>query len=103
MDKENYSQMLAFLWANEHGSFSSAARARGLSPSAISKLVTRLENRLSVRLFQRGTRSLTLTEEGAIYLRSARSVMDAMAEEVGYDYGRVLAGKMGPTEGHRSM
>lgn len=80
MDKENYSQMLAFLWANEHGSFSSAARAHGLSPSAISKLVTRLENRLSVRLFQRGTRSLTLTEEGAIYLRSARCVMDAMAE-----------------------
>ncbi|WP_349975885.1 LysR family transcriptional regulator [Pseudomonas sp. WHRI 8519] len=72
--------MLAFLWAHEHGSFSSAARAHGLSPSAISKLVTRLENRLSVRLFQRGTRSLTLTEEGAIYLSSARSVMDAMAE-----------------------
>lgn len=80
MDKDNYSQMLAFLWANEHGSFSAAARANELSPSAISKLVTRLENRLSVRLFQRGTRSLTLTEEGVIYLRSARAVMEAMAE-----------------------
>lgn len=80
MNKENYSQMLAFLWAHEHGSFSAAARANDLTPSAISKLVTRLENRLSVRLFHRGIRSLTLTEEGGIYLRSARSVMNAMAE-----------------------
>ncbi|CAO3312836.1 LysR family transcriptional regulator [Pseudomonas sp. P14-2025] len=80
MNKENYSQMLAFLWAHEHQSFSAAARANDLSPSAISKLVTRLENRLSVRLFQRGTRILTLTEEGAAYLRSARAVMEAMAE-----------------------
>ncbi|QNL87938.1 LysR family transcriptional regulator [Pseudomonas putida] len=80
MNKENYSQMLAFLWAHEHQSFSAAARANDLSPSAISKLVTRLENRLSVRLFQRGTRILTLTEEGAAYLRTARAVMEAMAE-----------------------
>ncbi|WP_449434915.1 LysR family transcriptional regulator [Pseudomonas putida] len=72
--------MLAFLWATEHKSFSAAARANDLTPSAISKLVTRLENRLSVRLFQRGTRTLTLTEEGAVYLRSARAVMEAMAE-----------------------
>lgn len=80
MDKENYAQMLAFLWAYEHRSFSAAARANDLSPSAISKLVTRLEDRLSVRLFQRGSRALTLTEEGAVYLTSARAVMDAMAE-----------------------
>lgn len=80
MDKDNYSQMLAFLWAYEHGSFSAAARAHDLSPSAISKLLTRLENRLSVRLFQRGTRSLILTEEGRVYLRSAKAVVEAMAE-----------------------
>ncbi|MDZ3992752.1 HTH-type transcriptional regulator PgrR [Pseudomonas sp. Teo4] len=80
MNKENYAQMLAFLWATEHGSFSAAARANDLTPSAVSKLVTRLEDRLAVRLFQRGTRNLTLTEEGKVYLRSARAVMDAMAE-----------------------
>jgi DNA-binding transcriptional LysR family regulator len=80
LDKENYAQMLAFLWAYEHRSFSAAARANDLSPSAISKLITRLEDRLSVRLFQRGSRTLTLTEEGAVYLTSARAVMDAMAE-----------------------
>jgi len=80
VDKENYSQMLAFLWATEHKSFSAAARANDLSPSAVSKLVTRLENRLSVRLFQRGSQRLTLTEEGRAYLRSAQAVMDAIAE-----------------------
>lgn len=80
MNKENYAQMLAFLWATEHGSFSAAARANDLTPSAVSKLVTRLEDRLAVRLFQRGTRQLSLTEEGKVYLRSARAVMDAMAE-----------------------
>lgn len=77
---DNYSQMLAFMWATEHGSFSAAGRANGLTPSAVSKLITRLEDRLQVRLFQRGSRSLTLTEEGAAYLVSAREVINAMAE-----------------------
>lgn len=77
---DNFSQLQAFLWAHEQGNFSAAARANGLTPSTISKLITRLENRLQVRLFQRGTRNLTLTEEGAAYLVSAREVMKAMAE-----------------------
>lgn len=77
---DNYSQMLAFVWATEHGNFSAAARANGLTPSAISKLITRLEDRLQVRLFQRGTRTLTLTEEGSAYLVSAQAVIHAMGE-----------------------
>ena len=77
---DNYSQLLAFLGAAERGNFSAAARACGMTPSAISKLVSRLEDRLQARLFQRGTRNLTLTEEGAAYLVSARAVNNAMAE-----------------------
>ena len=77
---DNFSQLQAFMWANEHGNFSAAARANGLTPSTVSKLISRLENRLQVRLFQRGNRSLTLTEEGSAYLVSAREVINAMAE-----------------------
>lgn len=75
-----YSQMLAFIWSTECGSFSAAARQHHMTPSAVSKLISRLENRLQVRLFQRGSRRLTLTEEGAAYLLSARAVLDAMNE-----------------------
>jgi DNA-binding transcriptional LysR family regulator len=72
--------MLAFIWSTESGSFSAAARAHEMTPSAISKLIARLEDRLRVRLFQRGSRVLTLTEEGAAYLRSAKAVVEAMSE-----------------------
>jgi DNA-binding transcriptional LysR family regulator len=77
---DNYSQLLAFIWSTECGSFSAAARVHKITPSAVSKLITRLENRLQVRLFQRGSRVLTLTEEGAAYLRSAKAVVEAMNE-----------------------
>ncbi|MGH9577811.1 MAG: helix-turn-helix domain-containing protein, partial [Terriglobales bacterium] len=55
--------MAAFVRSVELGGFSAAARALGLTPSAISKLVTRLEARLGVRLLNRTTRSLALTPE----------------------------------------
>ena len=61
---DNYSQLLAFIWSTECGSFSAAARVHKITPSAVSKLISRLEDRLQVRLFQRGSRVLTLTEEG---------------------------------------
>lgn len=77
---DSYRQMMAFIWAHEHGSFSAAARAHDLTPSAMSKLIGRLENRLGIRLIQRGARQLTLTEEGVAYLKSARNVVAAMNE-----------------------
>jgi len=73
-----YSEMLAFARAAQEGSFSAAARAHGMSPSAISKLVTRLENRLAVRLFNRQSRSVELSVEGQVYYRSVRAALDAM-------------------------
>lgn len=71
---------MAFIWAYEHGSFSAAARAHDLMPSAMSKLINRLENRLGVRLILRGARQITLTEEGLAYLNSAKNVVSARAE-----------------------
>ncbi|MCK5750723.1 LysR family transcriptional regulator [Oricola sp.] len=53
----------AFLYSARLGGFSSAARAIGTTPSVISKRVSRLEDEIGTRLFQRTTRALTLTPE----------------------------------------
>lgn len=53
----------------EQGSFSAAARVLGLTPAGVSKNVARLEADLAVRLFQRSTRRLALTENGERFLR----------------------------------
>ena len=69
--------MAAFVRAVEKGGFSSAARDLGLTPSAISKLVTRMEDRLGVRLLNRTTRRLALTPEGeAFFHRTQRILAD---------------------------
>lgn len=68
-----------FLAVCEAGSFAAASTRMGLSPSAIAKAVGRIENRLSVVLFKRTTRRLSLTAEGAAYrevCRSARSEIE---------------------------
>jgi len=62
----------AFVAAAEGASFSGAARRLGLTPAAVSKSVARLETGLGVRLFQRSTRSLHLTEEGERLYRQVR-------------------------------
>ena len=56
----------------EAGSFAKAARTLGLTPAAVGKNVGKLEQSLGVRLFQRTTRSLALTEEGSRFLDDAR-------------------------------
>lgn len=69
--------MTAFVRSVDGGGFSAAARELGLTPSALSKLVTRLEDRLGARLLQRTTRRLHLTPEGeAFYIRSRRILAD---------------------------
>ena len=69
------SDMLAFVRAVELGGFSVAAREMGLTPSAISKLVTRLEDRLGVRLLNRTTRRLALTPEGEAYFHRSQRIL----------------------------
>ncbi|MCM2309591.1 MAG: LysR family transcriptional regulator [Sulfuritalea sp.] len=73
-------QMTAFVRAVETGGFSAAAREMGLTPSALSKLVTRLEDRLGARLLQRTTRRLQLTAEGEAFYARARPILAAMDE-----------------------
>lgn len=79
-DKDSYTQMMTYLWVCQYGNFSAAARAKNISPSAISKIISRLEKRIKVRLFLRETRRLILTKEGEQYLKSVRKVVDAIAE-----------------------
>lgn len=57
------------------GSFSAAGRRLGLTPSAVSRTVDRIEARLGVRLLLRSTRALALTAEGDAYLRAARRIL----------------------------
>lgn len=73
--------MRAFVRVVEHQSFSGAAAGLGLTPSAVSKLITRLEERLGVRLLHRTTRRLALTSEGDVYFARARQIL-ADIEEV---------------------
>ncbi|HEX6633841.1 MAG TPA: LysR family transcriptional regulator [Usitatibacter sp.] len=74
------SDMTAFVRAVELGGFSTAARDLGLTPSAVSKLVTRLEDRLGVRLLNRTTRRLALTPEGEAYFHRSQRILSDIAE-----------------------
>jgi len=60
-------EMAVFVQVVELGGFSPAAKAQGLTPSAVSKLVSRLEARLGTRLIHRSTRRLQLTPEGEAF------------------------------------
>ncbi|MET1085021.1 MAG: LysR substrate-binding domain-containing protein [Burkholderiales bacterium] len=74
--------LIAFAKAGSLGSYAAAARALGITPSAISKSVQRLEQQLGLVLFTRTTRSLTLTSEGReLHERALRLLCDA--EEIG--------------------
>lgn len=83
MDKP--SQMSVFVEVARKGSFSAAARRLQLSPSAVSKLVTRMEERLGSRLFNRTTRKLSLTEGGQGYFSRCVEILadiDAAEEQL---------------------
>lgn len=75
---ERLTGLLAFARAGSLGSFTAAAHSLSVSPSAVSKSVQRLEQRLGVSLFTRTTRSLTLTAEGhELHERALRLLRDA--------------------------
>ena len=69
-----------FIRIAETGSFSAVAREMGTTQPAVSRQVAGLETHLSVRLFQRSTRSVVLTEDGRDLLGHARLVVEAVEE-----------------------
>jgi DNA-binding transcriptional LysR family regulator len=72
---DHASEMAAFVRVVDSNGFSAAAPALGLNPSAVSKLITRLEARLGVRLLQRTTRALHLTQEGEVFYAAAKRIV----------------------------
>src|SRR5476649_2454974 len=73
-------EMLVFVKVVETGSFSATAQLLNLSPSAVSKVVTRIEERLGVLLFQRSTRQMSLTAEGREFHDSCVRILDDIDE-----------------------
>ena len=74
------SEMEAFDAVVRAGSLSGAGRVLGLTPSALSRLISRIEVRLGVRLLIRTTRTLSLTPEGNAYHQAARRILADLAE-----------------------
>jgi len=77
----------------DKGGFTAAADILGLTPSAVSKAVTRLETRLGVRLLERTTRQVAPTPEGAAYVESARRIL----AEIEHTEAAVMEGKGRPS------
>ena len=82
------SDLRVFVRVMDRGNFSLAAKDLGITPSAVSKLISRLEDRLGVRLLERNTRRLALTPEGETFLSRARRIV-ADIEEAEAEVARV--------------
>lgn len=80
MRKSEFEGLLPFLAVVETGSFRAAAKALGLTPSAVSQSVSNLEARLGVPLLSRTTRSIGLTQAGEVMLQRCRPAMSEIAD-----------------------
>ncbi len=78
MDK--LKSLMIFMRSAQCCSFSEAARQLGMAPSAVSRAVLRLEDELGVRLLQRTTRSLTLTEAGNRFYQRSSQILNDLEE-----------------------
>ncbi|HIH2748403.1 LysR family transcriptional regulator [Burkholderia aenigmatica] len=84
--------ILSFVHAADGGSFAAAGRMLGITSAAVSKNVAGLEQALGVRLMNRTTRTLKLTDEGSVFLRQARVALDALDSAV----DSIVAQRLGP-------
>jgi DNA-binding transcriptional LysR family regulator len=96
---ESLSGLEIFVETARTQSFSAAGRQLGISASAVSKSVSRLEERVGVRLFQRSTRSVRLTSEGEVFLERCRRILgeiqaaeDDISAMTSYPRGRLRVG-----------
>lgn len=85
-------QLKTFVAVVHHGSFAAAARQLDMAPSMVSRAVAALEAELGVRLLQRSTRQLSLSDAGAAYYEQVRSVLDGL--ERASDEARASTGEV---------
>lgn len=74
--------MAVFVTVVESGSFTAASKKLGVTPSAVSRKISRLENALSVKLLERTTRKIAMSESGQITYRYCRQMIDSAKEAV---------------------
>ncbi|RYE73185.1 MAG: LysR family transcriptional regulator [Oxalobacteraceae bacterium] len=96
MEVTNLNDIAAFASVVKHGSYTTAAKQLGLTRSAVGKSVVRLEQRLQVRLLNRTTRSLSLTDDGRVLYETCVTILDelegverALAQRSGTPQGRL--------------
>jgi DNA-binding transcriptional LysR family regulator len=77
---DKLSEMKMFQAVADKGGFTAAATELGVSQSAVSRAVLRLEQRLGTSLLHRSTRRISLTDEGVIFLRACRQVLEDIGE-----------------------
>jgi len=77
---DRFAAMQAFVAVADAHGFAPASQRLGVSPSVVTRLVARLENQLGIRLLQRTTRSVTLTDAGTRYLERARRILSDLEE-----------------------
>ena len=80
LDVNRSGELEVFVRVIELGGFSVAAREFGMTPSAVSKLISRLEERLGTRLVNRTTRKLQLTPEGCVFYERGTRILADLAE-----------------------
>ena len=83
MATDKLGSIVAFVRVAELGSFANAGKALGISSSAVSKSVARLEQRLGLRLFQRTTRALSLTEDGRLFFQKCERILKELEDAEG--------------------
>ncbi|KAA8734328.1 LysR family transcriptional regulator [Acinetobacter qingfengensis] len=91
---KNLEDIRIFIKVIESGSFTAAANRLNLSPTTVSKQITRLEKNLNIHLFERSTRSMRLTQEGKILASKFRQALILLdeAEQFAQDSHEKLTG-----------
>jgi DNA-binding transcriptional LysR family regulator len=79
---ETLANLESFVKSAESGGFSAAARGLSLTPAAVSRNVAMLERNLGIRLFQRSTRRLVLTEAGERFLQAIQGSLEALQASI---------------------